>query len=376
MSATLPENFSPNHSIHAEIDLLRQKCKDTQELYQEVCTLLFFRYGSTPTANKLYQLVRKGSMSAPAEALARFWEILREKSRVRIEHPDLPEALREVAGQTIAVLWQQAQKLAEENLTALRKEAQEGIRAAQAAAEEASHQEMEAQKSLQTIQERLQSCEEQLRIAEQKLARTEGQKATLEEQLADTLQQRQRLETALQTSQQDFSTQLEHQRAAAAAMEARYRSDLQRAFQEVEHERSNALLVGRELKAAKESAAKQQAEFQKILRTNQQEFFEQSERQRAFMVSMENQYTASLQQALKDVEKERANLSEIQEVLEKVRQGAKEQAEQDHSTINLLQTERAQLYQKLGELEGSLAEMRIAQDLLIRQLQSPKRKKI
>ncbi|MFD2274300.1 DNA-binding protein [Undibacterium arcticum] len=51
----------------------------TQDLYREVCVLLFFRYGMTPTANKLYQLVRKGSMTAPAEALNKFWEDLREK---------------------------------------------------------------------------------------------------------------------------------------------------------------------------------------------------------------------------------------------------------------------------------------------------------
>lgn len=57
---------------------------DTQALYREVCVLLFFRHGITPTANKLYQLVRKGSMSAPTEALRTFWADLREKSRVRI----------------------------------------------------------------------------------------------------------------------------------------------------------------------------------------------------------------------------------------------------------------------------------------------------
>lgn len=39
--------------------------------------MLFFRYGITPTANKLYQLVRKGSMSAPSEALTRFWSARR-----------------------------------------------------------------------------------------------------------------------------------------------------------------------------------------------------------------------------------------------------------------------------------------------------------
>ncbi len=93
----------------AEIEALRAQYPDTQDLYREVCVILFFRHGITPTANKLYQLVRKGSMSAPADALNRFWEMLREKSRMRIEHPDLPESLRDAAGEMVGALWQRAQ---------------------------------------------------------------------------------------------------------------------------------------------------------------------------------------------------------------------------------------------------------------------------
>ena len=44
--------------IHADIEVLRARISDTQELYREVCAILFFRYGITPTANKLYQYVR------------------------------------------------------------------------------------------------------------------------------------------------------------------------------------------------------------------------------------------------------------------------------------------------------------------------------
>jgi hypothetical protein len=49
-----------------------------------VCALLFFRFGQTPTANRLYQLVKRGSMGTPAAVLGEFWTELREKSRVRI----------------------------------------------------------------------------------------------------------------------------------------------------------------------------------------------------------------------------------------------------------------------------------------------------
>ncbi len=83
----------------------------------------------------------------------------------------------------------------------------------------------------------------------------------------------------------------------------------------------------------------------------------------------------NLQQALKEVDHERANLLKIREELEKVRQGAKEQAERDRSTIHLLQMERAKLHQKLGELEGSLAEIRVAQDRFTRPSKASKKKK-
>ena len=83
--------MSEESEIQAEVEALRERFSDTKALYREVCALLFFRYGITPTASKLYQHVRKGSMSAPAEALAKFWDCLlytspsprdRQKSRM------------------------------------------------------------------------------------------------------------------------------------------------------------------------------------------------------------------------------------------------------------------------------------------------------
>ena len=52
--------MSTETEILAEVDALKAKFADTRALYREVCVLLFFRHGITPTANKLYQYVRKG----------------------------------------------------------------------------------------------------------------------------------------------------------------------------------------------------------------------------------------------------------------------------------------------------------------------------
>ncbi|MCP6390852.1 DNA-binding protein, partial [Klebsiella pneumoniae] len=73
--------MSTETEILAEVETLKGRFSDTKALYREVCALLFFRYGLTPTANKLYQYVRKGTMSTPAEALAKFWDDLRTKAR-------------------------------------------------------------------------------------------------------------------------------------------------------------------------------------------------------------------------------------------------------------------------------------------------------
>src|ERR1700743_2589428 len=97
--------LSPDGALAADIERLKAEFPKPRELYREVCALLFFRHGITPTANRLYQLVKRGSMGTPTAVLGEFWVELREKSRVRIEHPDLPADLQAGAGQVVAPLW-------------------------------------------------------------------------------------------------------------------------------------------------------------------------------------------------------------------------------------------------------------------------------
>src|ERR1700687_2226067 len=117
--------------LTAEIDRLKAEFPKTRELYREVCALLFFRFGITPTANRLYQLVKRGSMSTPTTVLAEFWTELREKSRVRIEHADLPAELQAAAGELVATLGARSTTSAEAALEALRADTEAEKAAAQ-----------------------------------------------------------------------------------------------------------------------------------------------------------------------------------------------------------------------------------------------------
>lgn len=122
-------------ALIADIDALRARFPQTQDLYREVCTLMFFRHGVTPTANRLYQLVRKGSMSAPAQALNLFWTQLREKSRIDLGQPGLPPEVVKSAGELAATLWTTALAAAQESLAALRDEAKFALDETQAIAQ-------------------------------------------------------------------------------------------------------------------------------------------------------------------------------------------------------------------------------------------------
>ena len=129
LSAVSSHVPSDDARLAAEIDRLKAEFPKTRELYREVCALLFFRYGQAPTANRLYQLVKRGSMGTPAAVLGEFWAELRDKSRVRIEHPDLPGDLGAAAGELVATLWTRATASAQAELEALRPEV-EGERTA------------------------------------------------------------------------------------------------------------------------------------------------------------------------------------------------------------------------------------------------------
>ncbi len=238
--------------IHADIEALRERIPETQELYREVCTILFFRYGITPTANKLYQYVRKGSMSAPAEALAKFWEDLREKSRVRIEHPDLPEALKTAAGDLVSTLWAQAQTAAQEGLAVFRAEAQEAILAAQTVTTTAEADRASAQDALNQAHQAIQTATEQTLQLERTLAVEQAGKISLAEQLAAAGRQQTALEAALAEARRDFAAELEKLRLALQKSEERHEAGEKRALLEIDRERTAAAKLQKELTQLRE----------------------------------------------------------------------------------------------------------------------------
>ncbi|REG48489.1 plasmid replication DNA-binding protein KfrA [Paraburkholderia sp. BL6669N2] len=240
-----------------------------RELYREVCALLFFRLGITPTANRLYQLVKRGSMSTPTQVLGEFWTELREKSRVCIAHPDLPADLGAAAGELVVTLWQRASASAEAALGALR----EGLEAQRVEAQQsvvAARDELgRTETALEQRTAALLAAQVEVRELEKEQAEAHGQRQSLEAELArlrDALAARDR---ELVEVREGFSRDLEKQREAADRAEDRLRASEKRALLEIDRERGHAAKLQKEIDEAARRADRKDADHRRAVDTLQ-----------------------------------------------------------------------------------------------------------
>ncbi|SAL87231.1 ATPase [Caballeronia arvi] len=263
--------LSDEARLATDIDRLKAEFPKTRELYREVCALLFFRFGVPPTANRLYNLVRRGTMSTPASVLSEFWAELREKSRVRIEHPDLPADLSEAAGELIGTLWTRASTSAQAELTALREE----VEAQRADAEQkvvAARDELgRTETALEQRTAALLAAQVEIRELERQQAEEAATRTALEAQIKRLGEQAAVWERELEKVRDTFSRDLEKLRETAHRAEERLRATEKRALLEIDRERSAAAKVQKELAEAAKRADKREAEHRRTVEALQEQ---------------------------------------------------------------------------------------------------------
>ncbi len=229
--------MSTENEILNEVEALKARFNDTKALYREVCALLFFRFGITPTTNKLYQYVRKGTMSTPAEALAKFWDDLRSKARIEVDHPDLPPEIKAVAAEAIAGIWRQASEAARGELAAIRVDLQADRERAMHGQESAEREAAQAQIAVEQLRAELRAAHEaanQLRVELEAERRAHAGAVARMQELQAQLEQSRALQ---QRQQEGFSADLAKAREAVEAADRRAAAADKRALIEIEQER-------------------------------------------------------------------------------------------------------------------------------------------
>ena len=266
----MPDAIPDETRLQAEIERLKAEFPKTRDLYREACALLFFRFGVTPTANRLYQLVKRGSMSTPVAVLTEFWAELREKSRVRIEHADLPEDLQGAAGELVAALWKRAAAAAQASLETLRREVEDVRLAAEAtvATMRADLERTEAALAQRTAA--LLAGQIRVQELEQAQAATEATRGALEGEIARLHQEGRERDAALAQARTDFAAELEKLRASCGTGRTRLQAAEKRALLEIERERATSARLVKERDAvarrAEHSEARLHADVQ-VLQT-------------------------------------------------------------------------------------------------------------
>jgi len=232
--------------IQGEVDNLREQFSNTRDLYREVCALLFFRYGITPTTNKLYRFVRKGSMSVPTEALNNFWKELREKSKVRIEQPDLPEDLSNMAGELMVNIWSKSQLAAHESLAALRSEIEVKETELLAERDAIASSRDNAVLKLQDAEEKLLDQSNRLKESETLLASSEAQKYALEQQVKQSTLEQEELRRIM-------GSKVEKLQSTIKEIKGRSQNELALLMRDINLEQSRAADLETELVATRTS---------------------------------------------------------------------------------------------------------------------------
>lgn len=258
--------------LHLAVEQLRTQYSNTIDLYKAVAALLFFQYGSTPTTNRMYQLVRKGSMGAPAEALRLFWQELRERTQVRMEQADLPSSLTQSAGILISQLWEESLQLAQQ-ATDSRNQA---IHVQLAATEQAQAQAVDQAKQLQHA---LLISQQQLQSQDQKIEQQQQQAQQLQLQLATQLQQTQTLNEQKQSLETQHAAALLSHKEQLALSQQRAADMEKYARLEIEHVRQDSIKT---LEQEQKRFTAQQQNLQRLQSSYQEQQKEQVELQQQY----------------------------------------------------------------------------------------------
>lgn len=242
-------------AIRADIDALRERFPKTADLYREACAIMFFRYGITPTTTALYQLVRKGSMSVPSEALRSFWDDLRKQSRVDLDSAGLPDELRESAGKLLGQVWSSAKRTAEESIAHVKARLADERDGFLAAKEQADEQAAALMSRLEQASEAIAAKDRGILELREQLSASRATAQKVESQLAEAQTEVDRLQRDAVATSREHAADIDKVTARIIQAEQRYVELEKRMLVELDRERTAGMKLQKSLENERRTAA-------------------------------------------------------------------------------------------------------------------------
>ena len=331
-------------AMQADVDALRARYPRTSDLYREACAVMFFRYGQMPTTNSLYQLVRKGSMSVPTEALRRFWSDLRERARVDLQHADVPDQLKQSAGSLVGEIWTLAREAVEESIAMLRNSA---VVDRDAALAEKDRLEIQAAQLSKELADALaQAASAEATAAEQREELSAGAAALREIKLrsAEAHADSDRLQREIKELSAAHAVEIDKITARVSTAEERYADLEKRTLMELDRERTAAAKLQKQLDTERRASATRLEEMQAQVQASQFQLARQAQALGTYMAKAElladerdraAQQTAKSDQMRAELDSalaaERARVLELRGQLDRIAETSRPDARQPRS---------------------------------------------
>ena len=253
------DSIAQQQEIGREIDRIKSQFPDTREVYRQVCRLLFLQFGITPTANGLYQLVRKGSMGTPGAVLKEFWQEIQATARIRIDRTDLSPELVDLAADMVGTLWERAVADADAGLELER--TQLGAERAQAEADvlRAREEVQRKQGEVVRVETELTTARSEIRLIESRLATALEGRKNLEQEVAALREEIRLRDEALDRARTDFAAELAASREQTRLAAERYQEAARRSVLEIDRARTATATLQRSLDELRQRSANTEA---------------------------------------------------------------------------------------------------------------------
>jgi len=281
------ENAQTTAAMQADIDALRQRFPRTADLYREACGVMFFRYGMTPTTNALYQLVRKGSMSVPTEALRRFWNDLRERARVDLQHADLPDQVKQSAGRLVGEIWSLARQAADESIAALRQNAAAEREAALTEKAVLEKQAADVLLQLEDARTRIASAEATVAQQREELSAGAAIERETQKRLAESRAEIERLQALIDSMSAAHANEIDKITGRVLQAEQRYTDLEKRTLVDLDRERTTTSKLQKQLDAERKASASRLEELAGQVQAAQFQLARQSQELGGYMAKAE-----------------------------------------------------------------------------------------
>lgn len=232
------ENETVDAAVRAALAARLTPQSTRKEASRLAASVLFLDHGVYPSAKVVREFTQQGSLTDINRDLQEFWRDLRDKARVQIDAPGLPDELLGRFGEALREIWTLATAKAGEDLEAMRQEAESQVRDALVHLVQAKEARTAAEERIQAVEQDLREERERREAAQ---TRAEVQHAEIEAltQALDTWRRRHADEAgARKEAEERFSRDLGAERDERLREAQRFQGEVNFAKQQIEAARA------------------------------------------------------------------------------------------------------------------------------------------